>query len=56
MKRFQSVPELPGALQKEAQELVDSGALAGESAGLDVTEDMIRVMIVCKRYVDPKRT
>lgn len=52
MKRYNSVSELPKALQKEAQELVDSGALAGGSAGLDVTEDMIRVMIVNKRYVD----
>lgn len=52
MKRYNSISELPKALQKEAQELVDCGALAGNGGKLDATEDMIRTMIISKRYVD----
>lgn len=52
IKRYQSIGELPKALQNEAQELVKAGVLAGGANGLDVTEDMARTMIVSKRYVD----
>lgn len=51
-QRYNKVSELPKGLQKEAQELVDSGALVGENGKLDVTEDMVRTMIVNKRYND----
>ena len=52
VKRYDKVSDLPASLQKEAQELVDSGALAGSNGKLDVTEDMIRTMIISKRYAD----
>lgn len=53
VKRYNRVAELPKSLQKEAQELIDSGALKGDTKGkLDVTDDMIRCMIVNKRYTD----
>lgn len=53
MKRYNKVSELPKSLQPEAQQLVDSGVLKGDEKGnLDVTEDMIRSMIISKRYAD----
>ena len=53
-KRYKTVAELPADLRAEAQELIDVGALKGKGGtfGLDVTEDMIRSMIVMKRYMD----
>ena len=53
-KRYKTVAELPADLRAEAQKLVDAGALKGKGGtlGLDVTEDMIRSMIVMKRYMD----
>lgn len=53
MQRYNKVSELPKGLQKEAQAFVDCGALAGDSKGnLNVTEDMIRTLIISKRYAD----
>ena len=53
-KRYQTVQELPESLQAEAQELIDCGALQGVNAqgDLDVTLDMLRSMIVSKRYTE----
>ena len=51
MIRYKTIAELPKGYQAEAQELVDIGALKGRGGdkGLDVTEDMLRVMIICLR-------
>lgn len=53
-KRYKTVAELPADLRAEAQQLIDAGALKGKGGtlGLDITEDMIRSMIIMKRYVD----
>lgn len=53
MVRYNSVAEMPQWYQKEAQALIDAGALCGDGAGkLNVTEDMLRCMIIGKRYMD----
>lgn len=53
MTRYNSVNEMPEYYQEEAQRLVDRGALRGRDSGkLDVSEDMLRVMIICQRMVD----
>ena len=51
MKRYKTVDELPDWAQKDIQKLVDTGYLEGKGgdAGLDLTEDMARVLIVCGR-------
>lgn len=50
--RYKTINDVPAALRKETQELINSGALKGNENGLDVTEDMLRSMIIIKRYVD----
>lgn len=51
--RYKTINDVPQSLRKETQELIDAGALKGKGAdGLDVTEDMLRCMIITKRYVD----
>ena len=45
-KRFQRLEELPAWAIPEARELVELGALKGNEKGLDLTEDMLRTMIV----------
>ena len=41
---------------KLAERLIDRGALQGNTDGkLDVSEDMIRTMIVCQRMLDEQR-
>lgn len=52
-KRYATVSEMPKHYRAEAQRLVDRGALQGVGApGLNVTEDMLRTMIICQRMVD----
>lgn len=50
--RYQKIEELPEHYRKEIQELVDAGALRGADGKLDLSEDMVRTMIVSKRYAD----
>ena len=57
MVRYNTVGEMPAYYRKDAQRLVDRGALRGSAPGrLDVSEDMLRVMIVCQRMVDEGAT
>ncbi|MBQ4566410.1 MAG: CHAP domain-containing protein [Oscillospiraceae bacterium] len=44
--RYQKLEELPAWAVPEATELVELGALKGNEKGLDVTEDMLRTMII----------
>ena len=53
MVRYNTVAEMPEYYRAEAQALIDAGALRGDAAGnLNVTEDMLRGMIISKRYMD----
>lgn len=49
--RYKTIAEMPKWAQKEAQELVDLGALkgTGEDVGYNITEDMLRDQIICLR-------
>lgn len=51
MKRYKTVDELPDWAQKPIQKLIDKGYIEGKGgdAGLDMTEDMARVLIICGR-------
>ena len=55
-RRYRTAAELPESLRPEAQQLIDAGVLRGRDGerGLDVTEDMLRAMIISKRYTDLK--
>lgn len=44
--RYQTTEQLPGWAKAEAQELIDLGALRGDGRGLDLTEDMLRCLII----------
>ena len=44
--RYQSIDDVPAWARAETQELIDLGALKGDGEGLDLTEDMLRTMIV----------
>ena len=53
MVRYQHVEDMPKWAQPEIQELVDAGALRGDENGnLNLTEDMIRMLIINKRYAE----
>lgn len=51
MKRYRTVDELPDWAQAGIRALLDQGVLEGKGgeAGLDLTEDMARVLIICAR-------
>ena len=56
MTRYNTVAEMPAWAREEAQRLIDRGALQGNTDGkLDVSEDMLRTMIVCQRMVDEQK-
>ncbi|MGN5456812.1 MAG: N-acetylmuramoyl-L-alanine amidase [Candidatus Kurthia intestinigallinarum] len=51
--RFKTINDIPSYMRDETQALIDSGALKGTGdGGLNVTEDMLRCMIINKRYMD----
>lgn len=53
MTRYNTVAEMPAWAQAEAQQLVDRGALKGDTDGrLDLSLDMLRTMLVCQRMID----
>ena len=53
MTRYNTVAEMPAWAREEAQRLIDCGALKGGTDGrLDLSEDMLRTMIVCQRIID----
>ena len=55
MIRFNTVAELPAHYRSETEKLIRRGALRGRADGaLDVSEDMLRTMLVCQRMVDER--
>lgn len=54
MHRYKTVEEMPEYAQAPIQELIDRGILAGKGGdlGLDLTEDMIRVLILAKKIFE----
>ena len=54
MVRYKTIDDVPKTLRPETEKLMKRGALKGKGGdlGLDVTEDMLRTMIVCQRMVD----
>ena len=58
MKRFQTVEEAPEWARNDLQTLIDVGWLRGrdgQGGQLDLTEDMIRTMIIIARALDVLR-
>ena len=52
-KRYNHVEEMPSYYQPEIQQLINSGALKGDSNGnLNLSEDMIRCLLISKRYAE----
>lgn len=53
--RYHKVEELPGWAQAEIKGLMDAGALKGDETGdLDLSLDMVRALMIGKRYADRK--
>lgn len=53
MIKYNTIEEVPSWAREEAQRLIDRGALQGGTDGrLDLSEDMLRTMIVCQRMID----
>lgn len=54
MVRYKTIDEVPASLRPETAQLIAAGVLQGKGPeqGLDVTEDMLRTMIISKRYID----
>lgn len=51
--RYNEVSEMPVWARPEIQELIDSGALRGDENGnLNLSEDMMRCLIISKRYTE----
>ena len=54
--RYKTIEEMPIYAQDTIEELVNDGILAGKGGelGLDLTEDMIRTLMLCKKMIDKK--
>lgn len=55
MVRYDSIDDVPGWAQDTVRALMDAGALQGDNRGrLDLSLDMIRGMVIGKRYADAR--
>lgn len=55
MVRYDSIDDVPGWAQDTVRALMDAGALQGDNQGrLDLSLDMIRGMVIGKRYADAR--
>lgn len=55
MARYDSIDDVPGWAQDTVRALMDAGALQGDNHGrLDLSLDMIRGMVIGKRYADTR--
>ena len=55
MARYDSIDDVPGWAQDTVRALMDAGALQGDDQGrLDLSLDMIRGMVIGKRYADAR--
>lgn len=53
MIRYTTIDDVPGWAHDTVRALMDAGALQGDDQGrLDLSLDMIRGMVICKRYAD----
>lgn len=53
MERWKTINDVPAGYREMAQRYIDAGALKGKGAGeIDLTEDMIRVMEIMRRYFE----
>ncbi|MCF0137910.1 MAG: N-acetylmuramoyl-L-alanine amidase [Oscillospiraceae bacterium] len=53
MERWKNIEDVPEGYRAVARRFIDSGALKGKSDGsLDITEDMLRVMEILRRYFE----
>ena len=56
MPRYETVNDLPEWAKEPMQGLMDAGAMAGDGNGnIDLSDDMVRVLTLMKRYVDENR-
>lgn len=47
--RYQSVADCPTWAQDTIRRLVDRGALTGDGTGLNLSDDMVRLLVICER-------
>jgi len=47
--RYHTVAECPSWAQPTVKKLIDAGALQGGDSGLDLSNDMLRVLVICDR-------
>lgn len=53
MVRWKTIKDVPAGYREMAQRYIDAGALKGKGDGeIDLTEDMIRVMEIMRRYFE----
>ena len=53
MERWQKLSDIPQGYREMAKRYIDKGALKGKADGkLDLTEDMLRVMEIMRRYFE----
>lgn len=52
MTRYQTINDMPEWAQDDIKALVEGGYLKGDGSALDLSEDMIRTLIICKRMME----
>lgn len=53
--RYNHIDELPSWAKEAVSRYIDAGALNGTGSGLDLSEDMLRIIVIIDRYIKAAR-
>lgn len=54
-KRYKTIDEIPDYAKESVKEMCDKGAIKGDGESLDLSEDMLRLIVIFDRYLKKRQ-
>ena len=51
-KRYKTIDEIPEYAKESVKKMCDTGAIKGDGESLDLSEDMLRLIVIFDRYIN----
>lgn len=55
-KRYNTIDEVPEYAKESVKKMCDTGAIKGDGESLDLSEDMLRLIVIFDRYIKKRQT
>ena len=55
-KRYKTIDEIPEYAKESVKKMCDTGAIKGDGKSLDLSEDMLRLIVIFDRYIKKRQT